>query len=100
MFLFPENLRIITPIKDQVAREGQEIVFNCEVNTEGARPKWLKNEETIFDSPKYVMIHKELVFTLRIRDSQMEDQGTFTVALTNNRGEHAQCSASLQVHGK
>lgn len=100
MFCVAERLRIITPIKDQQVKEGQELVFNCEVNTEGAKAKWFKNDEAIFDSPKYVMVHKDLVYTLRIRDAQLDDQDTYTIQLSNSRGEQVKSSGTLTVSGK
>uniref|UniRef100_A0A674JRC4 Uncharacterized protein n=1 Tax=Terrapene triunguis TaxID=2587831 RepID=A0A674JRC4_9SAUR len=98
-FSISEKLRIITPLKDQVVKEGEELVFNCEVNTEGAKAKWYKNEEPIFDSAKSIMVHKDLVYTLRIRDAHFADQATYTVSLSNARGEHVKSSAALTVLG-
>lgn len=95
-----EKLRIITPLKDQEVSEGQEIIFNCEVNKEGAKEKWYKNDEAIFDSAKYIIVHKDLVYTLRIRDAQLKDQATYTIALSNQRGEHVKSFAALTVLGK
>lgn len=95
-----EKLRIITPIKDTEVKEGSEIVFNCETNAEGAKAKWLKSEETIFESSKYMISQRDNVFSLRIRDSQKSDEACYTVSLTNHRGEHAKCSASAKVAGK
>lgn len=99
-FLISEKLRIITPLKDQEVNEGQEIIFNCEVNKEGAKEKWYKNDEAIFDSAKYIIVQKDLVYTLRIRDAQLKDQATYTIALSNQRGEHVKSSAALTVLGK
>ncbi|KAJ8416941.1 hypothetical protein AAFF_G00328190 [Aldrovandia affinis] len=92
-----EKLRIIIPIKDIQAKEGQEIVFNCEVNSEDAKAKWLINDETIFESSKYIMVQKDTVFSLRIKDTQNSDEANYTVALTNQRGEQAKSSAKLSV---
>lgn len=75
-------------------------MFNCEVNTEGAKAKWYKDEEPIFDSAKYIMVHKDLIYTLRIRDAHLNDQATYSVTLTNQRGEHVKTSAVLTVLGK
>lgn len=97
---FPaEKLRIITPIRDTEVKEGSEIVFNCETNTEGAKAKWLKDEETIFESSKYMMAQRDNVFSLRIRDAQKADEAAYTITLTNHRGEHAKSSASARVAG-
>uniref|UniRef100_A0A8C3KHS4 Titin n=1 Tax=Calidris pygmaea TaxID=425635 RepID=A0A8C3KHS4_9CHAR len=90
---------IITPLKDQEVNEGQEIIFNCEVNKEGAKEKWYKNDEAIFDSAKYIIVQKDLVYTLRIRDAQLKDQATYTISLSNQRGEHVKSSAALTVLG-
>ena len=81
-------------------KEGQEIVFNCEVNTEGAKAKWLKKEETMFESSKYIMIQKDNVFSLRIKDAQRTDECTYTITLTNQRGEHSKVSANATVKGE
>jgi len=96
----PEKLRIITPIKDTEVKEGSEIVFNCEVNAEGAKAKWLKNEETIFESSKYMMAQRDNVFSLRIRDAQKADEADYTVSLTNQRAEQAKSAAGAKVSGK
>lgn len=99
MYFITEKLRIITPIKDAEVKEGSEIVFNCETNTEGAKAKWLKNEETIFESSKYMISQRDNVFSLRIKDAQKGDEVSYTISLTNHRGEHAKCTASAKVAG-
>uniref|UniRef100_A0A672I7Y9 Immunoglobulin superfamily member 22 n=1 Tax=Salarias fasciatus TaxID=181472 RepID=A0A672I7Y9_SALFA len=100
LFCPAEKLKIITPLKDTETKEGQEVVLNCEVNTEGAKAKWLKNEETVFESSKYVMVQRDNVFSLRIRDAQKPDEATYTVNLTNQRGEQARSTCSLSVKGQ
>ncbi|KAK5920272.1 hypothetical protein CgunFtcFv8_024099 [Champsocephalus gunnari] len=95
-----EKLRVITPIKDTQVKEGGEIVFNCETNTEGAKAKWLKNEETIFESSKYMMAQRDNVFSLRIREASKKDEAVYTISLTNQRAEQAKCSARAAVAGK
>lgn len=95
-----EKLRIVTPIKDTEVKEGSEIVFNCEANAEGAKAKWLKNEETIFETSKYMMAQRDNVFSLRIRDAQKTDEASYTIMLTNPRGEQAKSTASAKVAGK
>ncbi|XP_010793050.1 titin-like, partial [Notothenia coriiceps] len=92
-----EKLRVITPIKDTEVKEGGEIVFNCETNTEGAKAKWLKNEETIFESSKYMMAQRDNVFSLRIREASKNDEAVYTISLTNQRAEQAKCSARAAV---
>lgn len=99
-FLFAEKLKIITPLKDTEAKEGQEVVLNCEVNTEGAKAKWLKNEETLFESSKYVMVQRDNVFSLRIKDAQRGDEANYSITLTNQRGEQAKSSCGLNVKGQ
>lgn len=81
-------------------KEGSEIVFNCETNVEGAKAKWLKNEETIFESSKYMMGQRDNVFSLRIRDAHKSDEATYTITLTNQRAEQPKSSASAKVAGK
>lgn len=100
MYIIVEKLRIITPIKDTEVKEGSEIVFNCETNVDGAKAKWLKNEETIFESSKYMVAQRDNVFSLRIRDAQKADEASYTINLTNHRGEQAKCTASAKVAGK
>uniref|UniRef100_A0A8C2ZMI0 Titin n=1 Tax=Cyclopterus lumpus TaxID=8103 RepID=A0A8C2ZMI0_CYCLU len=95
-----EKLKVITPLKDMEAKEGQEVVLNCEVNSEGAKAKWLKNEETIFESSKYVMVQRDNVFSLRIRDAQKGDEANYTISLTNQRAEQAKSSCNLTVKGR
>lgn len=100
VFSISEKLKIITPLKDQEVNECQEVIFNCEVNKEGAKEKWYKNDEAIFDSAKYIIVQKGAVYTLRIRDAELKDQATYTISLTNQRGEHVKSSAALKVLGK
>lgn len=98
-WLFTEKLKIIVPLKDTTVKEQQEVVFNCEVNTEGAKAKWFRNEEAIFDSSKYIILQKDLVYTLRIRDARLDDQANYNVSLTNHRGENVKSAANLIVEG-
>lgn len=100
MLFHSEKLKIITPLKDTEATEGEEVVLNCEVNTEGAKAKWLQNGETLFESSKYVMVQRDNVFSLRIRDVQKGDEANFSISLTNQRGEQAQSSCTLAVKGQ
>lgn len=95
-----EKLRIITPLKDTKAGEGQEIVLNCEVNTEEAKAKWMKNDETIFDSSKFIMTQKYNVYSLRIKDAEKSDAATYTITLTNQRNESVKSSAMITVQGQ
>ncbi|MEQ2222441.1 hypothetical protein ILYODFUR_026475, partial [Ilyodon furcidens] len=92
-----EKLKVITPLKDSEVKEGHEIVLNCEVNIEGAKAKWLKNDETLFESGKYVMIQRDNVFSLRIKDAQKGDEANYSIILTNQRGEQAKSSGKLTV---
>jgi len=94
-----EKLRIVTPLRDIKANEGQETVLNCEVNTENAKAKWLKNNETLFESSKFMMAQKDNVFSLRIKDTNKSDEGNYSITLTNQRGENANSSANLTVQG-
>lgn len=80
--------------------EGKEIVLNCEVNQEGAKAKWLKNEETMFESSKYLMVQRDNVFSLRIRDAQKGDEADISINLTNQRGEQAKSSCKLSIKGQ
>lgn len=76
------------------------MVLNCEVNQEGAKAKWLKHEETLFESSKYVMVQRDNVFSLRIRDAQKGDEANYSINMTNQRGEQAMSSGSLTVKGQ
>uniref|UniRef100_A0A4W6E3Q2 Uncharacterized protein n=1 Tax=Lates calcarifer TaxID=8187 RepID=A0A4W6E3Q2_LATCA len=84
----------------ELAKEGQEIVLNCEVNTDGAKAKWLKNEDTVFESSKYVMVQRDNVFSLRIKDAQKGDEANYSINLTNQRGEQAKSACNLTVKGQ
>lgn len=95
-----EKLRIITPVKDTHIKEGQEIVLNCEVNSERAKAKWLKENETIFETSKFVMVQRDTIFSLRIKAAEKSDEATYTITLINQRGEQAKCSAKVNVIGK
>uniref|UniRef100_A0A8U8C7U8 Uncharacterized protein n=1 Tax=Geospiza parvula TaxID=87175 RepID=A0A8U8C7U8_GEOPR len=64
-------------INDQEVTECQEIIFNCEVNKEGAKEKWYKNDEAIFDSAKYIVVQKG--HSLIIKDCGFVDEGEYTV---------------------
>lgn len=100
-FLFYlEKLKIITPLKDTEATEGEEVVLNCEVNTDGAKAKWLQNGEILFESSKCAMVQRDNVFSLRIRDVHKGDEANFCINLTNQRGEQAKSSCSLTIKGQ
>lgn len=75
------------------------MVLNCEVNIDGAKAKWLKNDETLFESSKYTMVQRDNVFSLRIKDAQKGDEANYSINLTNQRGEQAKSSCSLTVKG-
>lgn len=81
-------------------KEGQEIVLNCEVNSEGAKAKWLKENETMFESSKFIMVQRDTIFSLRIKAADKSDEATYTITLINHRGEQAKCSAKVSVIGK
>lgn len=70
------------------------------MNTEGAKAKWLKNEETMFESSKYAMVQRDNVFSLRIRDAQKGDEANYSIILTNQRGEQAKSACNLGVKGR
>ena len=70
------------------------------MNNEGAKAKWLKNEETLFESSKYVMVQRDNVFSLRIRDARKGDEDNYSINLTNQRGEQAKSSGNLSVKGR
>uniref|UniRef100_A0A3B5B967 Ig-like domain-containing protein n=1 Tax=Stegastes partitus TaxID=144197 RepID=A0A3B5B967_9TELE len=92
-----EKLKVITPLKDTEAKEGQEIVLNCEVNAEGAKAKWLKNDETVFESSKYVMVQRDNVFSLRIKDRK--DCGKYQISACNPSGTKT-ASTRVEVLGE
>ena len=81
-------------------QEGKEIVLNCEVNSEGAKAKWLKNDETMFESSKFIMVQRDNVFSLRIKDAQNADVANYSIILTNQRGEQAKSACNLTVKGQ
>uniref|UniRef100_A0AAR2J2J5 Uncharacterized protein n=1 Tax=Pygocentrus nattereri TaxID=42514 RepID=A0AAR2J2J5_PYGNA len=76
------------------------IVLNCEVNTEEAKAKWLKNDETLFESSKFIMVQRDTVFSLRIKNAEKSDEATYTITLTNQRGEYAKSSAKINYFFK
>ncbi len=69
------------------------------MNSEGAKAKWLKNNETMFESSKFVMVQRDNVFSLRIKAAENSDEASYTITLTNQRGEQAKCSANVNVLG-
>ncbi|CAG5962790.1 unnamed protein product, partial [Menidia menidia] len=91
--------RASADLTDTESKEGQEVVLNCEVNIEGAKAKWLKNEDTLFESSKYTMVQRDNVFSLRIKDAQKDDGANYSINLTNHRGEQAKSSCSLSIKG-
>lgn len=69
------------------------------MNLEGVKAKWLKNEETLFESSKYSMVQRDNVFSLRIKEAQKGDEANYSINLTNQRGEQAKSTCSLTVKG-
>uniref|UniRef100_A0A3B4TD88 Immunoglobulin like and fibronectin type III domain containing 1, tandem duplicate 2 n=1 Tax=Seriola dumerili TaxID=41447 RepID=A0A3B4TD88_SERDU len=94
LFSFPQPVTFTKPLEDQTVEE-EEVVLNCEVNTEGAKAKWLKNDDTVFESSKFVVVQRDNVFSLRIRDAQKGDEANYSINLTNHRGEHAKSACNL-----
>ncbi len=77
----------------------KRLFLTAEVNSEGAKAKWLKNNETMFESSKFVMVQRDNVFSLRIKAAENSDEASYTITLTNQRGEQAKCSANVNVLG-
>lgn len=69
------------------------------MNAEDAKAKWLKNNETLFESSKFIMVQRDTVFSLRIKNAEKSDEASYDITLTNQRGEYAKSSAKLTVQG-
>lgn len=69
------------------------------MNTEEAKAKWMKNDETIFDSSKFIITQKYNVYSMRIKDAERSDAATYTITLTNQRNECVKSSAKITVQG-
>uniref|UniRef100_A0A3B1J9T8 Ig-like domain-containing protein n=1 Tax=Astyanax mexicanus TaxID=7994 RepID=A0A3B1J9T8_ASTMX len=76
----PPKLRIITPLKDMKASEGQEIVLNCEVNRPNVTVKWMKAGQEIVLSKRFAYRVDKDKHTLTIKDCTLADEGEYTVA--------------------
>lgn len=59
----------------------------------------MKNDETIFDSSKYIITQKYNVYSMRIKDAERSDAATYTITLTNQRNECVKSSAKIIVQG-
>uniref|UniRef100_A0A3B5MDR0 Uncharacterized protein n=1 Tax=Xiphophorus couchianus TaxID=32473 RepID=A0A3B5MDR0_9TELE len=83
---------IVTPIKDTEVKEGSEIVFNCETNTEGGKAKWMKAGQEVTLSKRIVYRADGLKHTLTIKDCAMEDEGEYTAMVGDDK-----CAAELII---
>jgi len=95
----PRPITIVRPLSDKVAKEFQTVKFECELNKPnlGERIVWLKNGEVIdlaAQPDKYETKASGPVYGLVIKDTQFDDEATYSVQVKDSPVES---SAQLSV---
>ena len=92
--------KFVQPIEDTTAIEGNAGRFECEVAAL-SEPliTWFKDKVPLSIGIKYKFIYDDRKYTLVINDTNIDDNGKYTVKAQNSYGS-AECSADLEVNCK
>lgn len=85
-------MKFVEKISDVEVKEDTVAMFVCRISHEDAEVTWHKDGEKIVESEKYTFIRESTYRKLVINDTNIRDDGEYTVVL----GEH-ECSADLVV---
>ncbi len=85
----------LTPLKDQIVDEFQTAEFMCEVNKDGATPKWSLDGLEINEDERYLLISEGRTHKLVIKEAILPDSGEITAKV-----EDKKTSANLTVKGR
>uniref|UniRef100_A0A3B4ENE1 Ig-like domain-containing protein n=1 Tax=Pygocentrus nattereri TaxID=42514 RepID=A0A3B4ENE1_PYGNA len=93
----PSKPDIVSVFADKQVKEGQDGTLSCEASTGDVTVKWEKNGrslECVMD--KHIKRQIGKTFSLTIKDTTKEDEGNYTINLSNRSGS-ASCSAMVIV---
>ncbi|XP_036430226.1 interferon-induced protein 44-like [Colossoma macropomum] len=90
----------VSVLADQQVKHGHNVTLKCEANTEDVTAEWEKSGcrlQCVYG--KHTVDKRFTTFTLNINNVQKEDEGKYTLKLTNKAGT-ASCSAMVIVEIK
>lgn len=89
----------IKKIESGTCSEGQSYTFQCQISgTPRPTVTWFKHTSFIKSSEDIEIIYEEDICKLIIKETYLEDSGTYTVVAKNPAG-FATCSADLFIEG-
>ncbi|KAI4873692.1 hypothetical protein NFI96_017520 [Prochilodus magdalenae] len=90
-------IEFVTVLADQTVEHGGDLELSCEANTNAVTATWEKDGKRLACvQGKHTMSHTGKLFILEIRNAQEEDEGTYTLTLSNISGK-VSCSATIHV---
>ncbi len=92
---------IMTPLSDQVVSEGHNVQFQCQIQGDthpSPNVEWSKDGQRLVINRAFCSVGEKSV-QLRIKGTELEDEGEYVCVLSNNSGS-VQTSARLTVTGK
>ena len=91
---FLPEVTIVTPMKDKVCSESENVTFEVEVSHPGIDALWTLNKQPLKAGPKYKMESKNKHHCLTVLNAMKDEEGQYAFAA----GEKS-CSATLTVSG-
>lgn len=82
-------------LQDQMSKEGDSVVFRCELSKPGAPIEWRKGRVVLTPGDKYEMIQEGKFTKLMIFNVEESDAGKYTC-----KSKDSESSAELTVKGK
>ncbi|XP_046554801.1 titin-like [Haliotis rubra] len=92
LFVIELSPDFLTPLKDLTIDELQTAEFMCEVNKDGATPKWFLDGQEINEDKRYQIISDGRTHKLIIKEATLPDSGEITAKV-----EDKKTSANLTV---
>uniref|UniRef100_A0AAF5HXT5 Uncharacterized protein n=1 Tax=Strongyloides stercoralis TaxID=6248 RepID=A0AAF5HXT5_STRER len=74
-------------LEDKTVKEGEEVIFEAETTEKVRIVKWYKNGKEIRESKRINFISIENSYKLIIKDSEMDDLGSYKIVLENSAGK-------------
>lgn len=85
----------IKPLENQEVKEGETVIFTCELNIDNTTSKWFHEGREISDNKRYSIVSEGTIHRLIITDAILPDAGDITVKV-----EDKSSTAVLTVHGE
>lgn len=97
---FPEPhteapLEFTIPLTDQTCKEGETVIFRCEVSESNLPARWLKNGKDLVLSDLVIASVEGRTHTLTLKDTPLDADAEYTIQIKD-----AKSSAKLNVQGK